>query len=349
MPCFKFVMTNVIAYDITLQLHSHNKKEIKYRWLSRDSLLVHPVRNGTNLSEPAVATNEEGVVLSLEDLPAQAPLRLAEGEAYGKRALEMSAPVLKAHQGLFDQPYGSDYWQKLDVFLPERPSAGPLPILAFAHGGSWIAGYKEWMAFMAPAITAIPAVFVSVSYRLAPENRYPLPFQDCVDAIKWIHDHADDFGGDRSRIYVGGHSAGGHLMALAAMRNDWQQTRNLPKDIIKGCVAVSALFDLRLNTQSSPAESQLYNAFLHTPEDGEAASPVTYISPEAPPFVITIGENDFPFVRKQAADMCKKLEAAGGEVIFQDLEEHDHFDTSKRCIEGGHPWLTEAARLMGGN
>ncbi len=294
-----------------------------------------------------VTTDEEGSALSLEDLPEQLPLRLPEGQAYGSRVLAASVPVLTARQGLLDQPYGSDYWQKLDVFFTGKEPRTPLPILVFAHGGSWIAGYKEWVAFMAPRINAIPAVFVSVSYRLAPESRYPLPFEDCLDAIKWIHDHADAFGGDRSRIFVGGHSAGGHLMALASLRTDWQQTRDLPLGIIKGCLAISAIFDLCLNAESTTMESEMFSTFLRTPEDCVAASPFSHISTQAPPFQITVGENDFPFIRKQAAEMRDQLEAAGVAVVFQDLKAHDHFETSERCTDEGHEWLVEATKLLG--
>lgn len=284
--------------------------------------------------------------MSLADLPAQRPLRLPQGQAYGKRVLELSALVYDSHRHLPDQAYGSDYWQKVDVFMPENTELKSLPILVFAHGGSWVAGYKEWMAFMAPAITAIPAVFVSVSYRLAPENRYPLPFEDCLAAIKWAYEHADKIGGDKSKIYIGGHSAGAHLMALAAVRRDWQNVYGLPSDVVRGCLAVSAIFDLRTNDQTSPAETDLYGTFLESAEDAEDASPVTHVAPGLPPFIITIGENDFPFMREQAIVMRKKMESVGGTVVFQDLEGHDHFDTSERSIEENHPWLRATTEFL---
>ena len=285
--------------------------------------------------------------MALEDLPPQAPLRLPEGQAYGERVLARSRSALSSHPSLLDQAFGPDYYQKLDVFFPERPPAGGAPILVFAHGGSWIAGYKEWMAFMAPAVTALPAVFVSVSYRLAPGAKHPAPYEDCLAAIAWVHDNARSLRGDRSRLYVGGHSAGAHLMALAATRPDDLSSRGLPPDVIKGCAAVSGAFDLRLSDPPEPVQSHAHQVLLADPAQAEAASPIANVSPATRPFLITVGETDFPDLREQAVRMADRLRAAAVPVVFQDLPGHDHFATNERSVEAGHPWLTELARMIG--
>ncbi|MGF6312624.1 arylformamidase [Bradyrhizobium sp. i1.8.4] len=282
--------------------------------------------------------------MALHDLPLQAPLRRPEGQAYAERVLAKSRPVLSSHRGLLDQAYGSDYWQKVDVFLPEVRHDNLVPILIFAHGGSWIAGYKEWMAFMAPAMTALPAVFVSVSYRLAPAIKFPGPFDDCARAIAWVYERAEAIGGDRSRLYVGGHSAGAHLMALAALRRDALIAHGLPRDVVKGCIATSAPFDLRLPDPQQATES--HRVLLADLLDATIASPVAHVSPGAPPFLISVGELDFPPLREQAERMRQALSAVSVPVVFQDLEGHDHFDTSERAIEPGHPWLAQVARFL---
>ncbi|SED23727.1 alpha/beta hydrolase [Bradyrhizobium erythrophlei] len=283
--------------------------------------------------------------MALDDLPPQPPLRFPQGQAYAERVLEKSRPVLLSHRRLLDQAYGPDYWQKVDVFLPENLRGASLPILIFAHGGSWIAGYKEWMAFMAPAVTALPAVFVSVSYRLAPAIKFPGPFDDCVSAVAWVYEHAEAIGGDRSRLYVGGHSAGAHLMALVALRGDALMARGLPHDVVKGCIAASAPFDLRLSDPGQTTEN--HRTLLADLLDAEAASPIVHVSPAAPPFLISVGEFDFPPLREQAERMRQALSAASGSVVLQDLKDHDHFDTSERSVEPGHPWLAQVARLLG--
>lgn len=281
--------------------------------------------------------------MSLIDLPSQSRLVHPEGEAYAARVTERSRPVLANHPSLLDQPYGPDYWQKVDVFFPEAPPGAPPPIILFAHGGSWIAGCKEWMAFMATALSALPAIFVSVSYRLAPECLFPGPVEDCLDAIAWIYDRADSLGGDKERIFVGGHSAGGHLMTMAALNHDGARRRRLPDGLIKGCLAVSSPFDLRaLASAADHTDCKL----LRDSADADAASPILHVSPEAPPFLITIGEHDFSRVREQGVRMRNALASAGAPVVFQDLPGHDHFATNERSLDRGHPWLNQVTRML---
>ena len=143
-----------------------------------------------------------------------------------------------------DQPYGSDYWQKVDVFCPKARPAQPLPVLVFAHGGAWTHGYKEWMGLMAPVFTATPAVFVSVSYRLAPQHRHPTSLLDCIAALAWVHRNVAGFGGDPDRISVGGHSAGGHLAGMLSACLWPKLGADLPAGLLHGALSLSGLFDM---------------------------------------------------------------------------------------------------------
>ena len=73
------------------------------------------------------------------------------------------------------------------------------------HGGGWTNGYKEWMAFMAPAFTAAGVTFATVGYRLAPKNLFPAGVDDAIAALAWLHDNAAAFDCDPARIFLGGH------------------------------------------------------------------------------------------------------------------------------------------------
>lgn len=283
---------------------------------------------------------------TFDHLPPQAPLKTPEGQAYGHRVLARSREVLLSHPSLLDRSYGADYYQKVDVFVPTFPVRSPVPVLVFAHGGSWIAGYKEWMAFMAPAVTALPAVFVSVSYRLAPLNTVADLVDDCAAAIAWVYEHAGEFAADRSRLFVGGHSAGGHLMSLTALRQDLLVTLGLPRGVVRGCLAVSAPFDLRLPDPAWSSNLALLQAVTAAPVDMASVSPLAHITKHAPPFLIAIGENDFPVIRQQGVRMRDTLAEADVPTAFLDLIGHDHFATGERIVEPGHPWLREAAQIL---
>jgi acetyl esterase/lipase len=115
--------------------------------------------------------------MALNHLPSQPPLFPPEAEEYSRRALALSADAIGRCDVRMDIAYDADPRQALDIYRPQAPFRHPLPILLFVHGGGWTNGYKEWVGLFGPSITAFPALLVSVSYRLAPANRFPAPFR----------------------------------------------------------------------------------------------------------------------------------------------------------------------------
>lgn len=102
------------------------------------------------------------------------------------------------------------------VYRPDGP--GPFPTITYFHGGGWIAGDLETHAQHARRLcVGVPAVVVSVDYRLAPEHRFPGAYRDCLAATRWCAEHAAELGGDASRVIVAGDSAGGQLAASVAI------------------------------------------------------------------------------------------------------------------------------------
>ncbi|QTH23424.1 alpha/beta hydrolase [Rhizorhabdus wittichii] len=287
--------------------------------------------------------------MSLADMPAQPNLVTSEGGLYAARVLKASKRVLAtADAAKLDIPYGSDYWQKIDIFLPEAGTAAarPLPIFAFAHGGSWIGGYKEWMAFMAPAICALPAIFVSVSYRLAPDHKFPEPLTDCADALALIHKLAPDLGGDPTRIFVGGHSAGGHLMVLLSLHPQLLEERGLDERSIRRCIIQSAPFDIRDDPDEQTAITRIQETLLRNPSDAAAASPLAYDLRNAPPFSIFVGEHDFPRILRGSARMRVALQKAGIPTHYVEQKGQDHFETNSRCTEPDSAWLDHVSKMI---
>src|SRR6516162_6559545 len=171
--------------------------------------------------------------MKIEDYPAQEPLSPL-GRAYQER-------VLAAGHGVLGEEfaYGDSPWQRLTLHHAAQPSG---PVLVFFHGGGWTSGYKEWMYFMAPALVAQGVTLVSAGYRLAPRHVFPAGFDDAADALAWVHRHIASHGGDPRRIFVGGHSAGGHYAALLAVSGAWREARSLPRDVLRGCLPVSGVY-----------------------------------------------------------------------------------------------------------
>lgn len=278
--------------------------------------------------------------MPFDNLPPQPPIYPSEAAEFAEEALSLSRAAARQCATTLDVNYGDDYWQAIDIYCPlDRFSAG-LPVLLFAHGGAWTHGYKEWCGMMAPAITAFPAIFVSVSYRLAPENRFPCAYLDCIAALKWVYENIQKYGGDAERLFVSGHSAGGHLYSLIALRSDGLKDARLPDNIIKGCFPLSSQLNLVFdNPEPGTGEARIYEKFLAKPSDAFAASPLHYVdSSTKTPFVLAYGSKDFPRIVQANKIFHKKMIDCGLNVTLHVFENYDHFDTALQVRHPNNSW-----------
>ena len=157
---------------------------------------------------------------------------VAAGEA--ARAASPSAKL--------DLAYGRTKGERLDLFPAEEPGA---PLLVFIHGGYWRAMDKADFSWVAPAFVERGISVALPNYTLVPKVSIEDIVRQILRSLAWLWRHGNRLGFDPNRIVVCGHSAGGHLtsMALAARWPQWEA--DLPKDLVKAGLAMSALFDLR--------------------------------------------------------------------------------------------------------
>ncbi len=234
--------------------------------------------------------------------------------------------------------YGDDPYQEVAVFAADNPNGS---VLAFMHGGGWVNGYKEWPAFMAPALNDAGITFVSVGYRLAPKVTWPTGVKDAAQAVRWIHDHIAEHGGDPLRLFISGHSAGGHYAAWLAVRDDWQAESGVPADVIRGALPVSGVYDF------TPGNGMAMRPrFLDGDgADDRDASPLFTIA-NTPPALLSWGDNDFPHLIPQAEKMAEALRVAGGDVATLTLAGCDHLGASYDCGKADGQWLPVALEWM---
>jgi arylformamidase len=272
--------------------------------------------------------------MRIESYPPQEPMSNVAA-AYHDEVMRLGAePGLSVESRYGDSPY-----QSLAIFPAPKPDGR---VLAFIHGGGWTNGYKEWMNFMAPAFTAAGVTFVSLGYRLAPGHVFPTGYEDLADGLVQTLERIVSHGGDPERLFVGGHSAGGHYAALLATRSDWWMTRRLPRNPIRGCLPISGVY--RFGEGSGMA---VRPRFLG-PEDVDnerKASPMENID-AAPPFLIAHGDRDFPHLMVQAEEMEQRLVALGAPVERLVLRDADHFVASYCGGESDGVWVKAALHFI---
>lgn len=204
------------------------------------------------------------------------------------------AAALSELKHTLDLTYGPSDAERLDIF-PAGTHA-PAPVQVFYHGGYWMSRDKADFRFLARSFVPAGAALVLVNYGLIPTVDMGELVRQCRQALAWTRRHVVEFGGDPERIYISGHSAGGHLVAML-MATDWQSFAGAPADLIKGACAVSGVYDLE------PIPLSYLNDTLHLdPETVDRYSPVRLSPCCRAPLAIAYGGGESDEFRRQSAE-----------------------------------------------
>ncbi len=210
----------------------------------------------------------------------------------------------------FHQSYGSHLAQRLDVIVPEDRGTEALPILVFFHGGAWSHGDKLLYRGFAKAVAREGFVVVTPNYRKFPFARYPEFMHDAAESVSWIAKHADRFGGDPSRILLGGHSAGGHMAVLLALEPRFLSSVGVPSTSIRGVVGLAPPLAL------DEKRWQLLEPIFGQDCAPEIVRPALLSDGDHPPIFLTAGGLD-PVVPDESVERAyARLDEAGGPVEF---------------------------------
>lgn len=226
----------------------------------------------------------------LEDAP---PLNLPSN------AIDPNVDVVK------DVAYAADEdpKHKLDLYLPKGKKN--FPVLFFIHGGSWRSGDRSRYVALGNRFAKDGIGTVVISYRLAPQHLHPAQIDDTAKAFEWVVRNIEKYGGRRDRLFVAGHSAGGHLAALLALT----RIRD-----IRGVIPMSGVYRIE----------GLDAVFGADPDVKKQASPLTYLRTDAPPFLITYCQWDYATLPAQAKAFHAALSAAGvqSQLLYVPRENH---------------------------
>jgi pectinesterase len=212
----------------------------------------------------------------------------------------------------------------LDAHVPSGD--GKFPVVLIVHGGGWNSWDKETDIVPVFAPVATNFCWFTINYRLAPTNRWPACYEDVQTAIRWVKQHAAEFKGDPERIALLGYSAGGHLVTLAGTRAD-ADTR------VQAIATFAPPTDLVSDNERRGGLSSSMRALFgwdttNITEDVRAVlkenSPLTYVKPGLPPFLIIQGSADKTVPIGQSRAFQEKLKAAGVECDFIVIPEGQH-------------------------
>jgi arylformamidase len=215
--------------------------------------------------------------------------------------------------------YGPTPIEGLDLYPTQKPNA---PVHVFIHGGAWRSGLAKDAAYQAETFVNAGAHYLAVDFNNVVETKGDLmPMADQVRrALAWVYKNAANFGGDQNRIYLSGHSSGGHLAGVV-LTTDWQKDFSLPKDVIKGGLCCSGMFDLkpvRLSARSS------YVKF--TDEVEQALSSQRRLEHLNCPVILGYGTLETPEFQRQSRDFAAAVKAAGKPVTLLVGEGYNHFE-----------------------
>ncbi len=239
----------------------------------------------------------------------------------------------------YDIQYGEAGGEKLflDAHIPA--GAGKFPVVLIVHGGGWSAGDKEGDIVPVFAPVATNFCWFTINYRLAPTNRWPACYDDVQTAIRWVKNHAAEYQGDSKRIALLGYSAGGQLVTLAGTRGAhksfWQFLHLAKKsdERVQAIAAFAPPTDLVADNERrgglSVSMRNLFGYDSTNITDSVRAvlkknSPLTYVKPGLPPFLLINGNADKTVPFGQTESFFKALKAANVDATLISIPEGQH-------------------------
>ena len=215
--------------------------------------------------------------------------------------------------------YGSTEIEALDLYPTKRPNA---PIHVFIHGGAWRGGLARNFAYAAELFVHSGAHYIAMDFiNVLEAGGTLMPMAEQVRrAVAWVYRNARSFGGDPERIYVSGHSSGGHLAGVV-LTTDWRREFDLPADIVKGVLCCSGLFDLK-----APRLSARSNYVKFTDEMEQALSSQRHLDKLNAPVIVAYGTLETPEFQRQSRDFAAAVKAAGKPVQLLVGEGYNHFE-----------------------
>ena len=266
--------------------------------------------------------------------------RFPDTEIFQEERAKASAAARETVEALIDIPYGEHEDEVLDVF----PVSGNKnsPVIIFFHGGAWTRGSKNGYSFPAAEFVPRGVSWVATEFTKVPQGTLSNQVRQNRDAVAWVYRNAQKFNWDTEKIFIAGHSSGGHMCGMVLI-TDWEKNYKLPKNLIKGATAISGMYDLEAvflsyrNTYLNLSKKDWYenSSIFFVPKNCKTS------------LIIGCAENDTDEFHRQPESFLAKWMAAGNKGEFIELSDQHHFSGSMCFGDASHPLFHKMMKMVG--
>ena len=230
-----------------------------------------------------------------------------------------SAHNLDVHRGIV---FDAAHHLALDIYAPHgattNGAADAPPVAVFFYGGSWEEGRRRWYRYVGEALASHGVIVVIPDYRKFPNVRFPAFMDDAANATKWTLDHIAEFGGDPKRVFVMGHSAGGHIAALLACDKRYLAKVGLTPSDLAGMIGLAGAYAFL------PYVDDEAEIFGDDPKGRYDSQPINFVDGDEPPMLLLQGLDDDEVTPNNAEVMAERARAMDGTAVLKLYPGIDH-------------------------
>jgi len=257
--------------------------------------------------------------------------RLAEGSIVTKDIRYVETPDVAAID------------QSLDIYAPAN--AKNAPVLVYVHGGGWKQGDKKAVGGTAAFFNEHGYIFVSINYRLLPSGKHPNNINDVASAMAWVHSNIAKHGGDPGQLFLYGHSAGAHLVALLATDETRLKATGKDLSILKGVIPLDTnAYDVAKIVKGGDPSNIYVQVFGSDPAMLKDAAPSAHAAPNKgiPHMLVFHSNTGFEMRNENAKAFVAKLREAGVKVDFIPSPKQSHGEINQQ-FGSENDMVTDAA------
>jgi acetyl esterase/lipase len=237
----------------------------------------------------------------------------------------------------------------LDVYAPKVKNVAT-EVVIFIHGGKWRTANKDMFNYVGVNFAEKGKTAVLINYRLTPEVQYEEMAIDCAKAVKWVLSQIGYYGGDPTKIYLYGHSSGGHLAALIATNNRFFDSIGI-KNPVKGCVLIDAFGMNIYNYLRNPNEDEnwMFDTFGKDEIKWKDASPALFVTESSPKYLMFLGEKTRNIIYHDAKNFAELLEKKGIAAEMVVMENRKHMEMIGQMLDYRNEIYEKCIQFMNTN